>query len=797
MTELDYILQNFDERFRRFKGRRIALYPGKYLDAIVRRFDSDYHFHCILKPGASEAPKDAELALLTDCRREDEPDYNAVCESCEKQGTPLFDIFGVDLLETHRELTEQKHLTISQWKEALAEYDVISIAIPYVATDCLKAWNRWTIRRRFLILHEWLKKQGKELYFLWDKEEQAAPLKLAGIDLDGRLFQRTESDLYFCRLAEQNPGKKIIHIGVDTARDGIIPRDYRIDSRLLRFFVFQNYVSTAGEVVDASVDRKELLEAIDRHDVVSFDIFDTLLKRLVLYPKDVFEIVEEQTGVKGFADFRYHVQTTRPQLSLDGFYRWLKENCGYDDQTAETLRRTELKIESDVIVPRDSMVEVFEYAKERNKTIALVSDMYLDQDFIRTLLEKHGITGYHELYLSHEFHKLKQDGLFEELLKSRKDGETVLHIGDNRYSDYTIAIKYGLDVFYVPSCLDAAKQSGFAEIIEASRSLAERKTLGLSVALGFDNPFESNDDIQIANMIVAPLMLGYLLWVCGELRGKEYDYFLLVSRDGWILLEAYNRLRQKFQNLLPPGKYFYMNRHAVFLTVMDDFNVGKYFFYIYNYKNDPPKLLRQVFSVPAGKLLPYQGESVDDYYQKNIPTLHELAEQYRKNYRRYLERERLAGKKCALMDFVSEGGSLMMLGKHIAKFDGYYVGIPEYVSKYSENVRYFFDHDLMNYDTELKLEAYFTSPEPAVNYIGDDGIPVFAKEIRPQKTLDRIQKIHDLISRYLTIYIDRLHELGDALDKEFVFNLCALINRYGVDNFYFDDMTAQEIPSGS
>ena len=163
MTELDYILQNFDERFRRFKGRRIALYPGKYLDAIVRRFDSDYHFHCILKPGASEAPKDAELALLTDCRREDEPDYNAVCESCEKQGTPLFDIFGVDLLETHRELTEQKHLTISQWKEALAEYDVISIAIPYVATDFLKAWNRWTIRRRFLILHEWLKKQGKEL----------------------------------------------------------------------------------------------------------------------------------------------------------------------------------------------------------------------------------------------------------------------------------------------------------------------------------------------------------------------------------------------------------------------------------------------------------------------------------------------------------------------------------------------------------------------------------------------------------------------------------------------------------
>ena len=802
MTELDYILRNFDERFRRFKGRRIALYPGKYLDAIVRRFDSDYHFHCILKPGASEAPKDVELALLTDCRREDEPDYNAIHESCEKQGTLLFDVFGVDLVETRREVVDQEYLTISQWKELLAEYDVVSVSMTNVVSDYVEAKGRWELRPRFLILYRWLKSQGKTVFFLSEKKEQIDSLAAEGIEFAGSSLDDEDAGIFFLRLTEQYPGKKLIHVGRNVARDGLLPRGYGLDSRLLRYFSFKFSVSNAASANadNYSVDRKRLLEAIDRHNVVSFDVFDTLIKRAVLRPNDVFEIVEEKTGVKGFAEVRVNIQAASPRLTLDEMYDWLKENCGYDDQTIETLRQTELETESDVIFPRDAMVEIFEYAKSRNKTIVLVSDMYLDPIFMRELLRKNGITGYKALIISNQFGIFKHEGLFDELHEFRKNEETILHVGDNHFSDYTSAIKFGLDAFHVPSCLELAQKNGFANVLEMQHlSLTERKILGLGVAFGFDDPFALNVNLRIAYMIVAPVVVGYLLWVIGELKEKGYDYFLLSSRDGWILQDVYDRLRQKFPEQLPPSKYFYSNRRAAIATIMDNFELLNYFFKL-PYRNDPPKQLRKIFRIPEERLLPYGGESADDYYRMHEQTIHEEAEQYRKNYREYLAREGLEGKKCAIMDFVSQGNAQMILEKYVVKMDGFYVGLPIYAWKYDENIRYFFDHDLMSFDTLLKLEVYFTSPEPALDYIGADGMPVLAEEVRPQNVMERIQKIHEYARRYFDVFLEKLYLYGRAeetVNKELFFNLCASINQYEVENFYYDDMTKGVIAAES
>ena len=793
MTELDHILQTFEERFRRFKGRRLALYPGEYLDAVVRRFGSDFRFRRILDAERSEAPTDADAVVLTDCRKQDEPDYRAIWESCERKGTPLLDLFGLDLIEAHRELDERKYLTISQWKEKLADYDVVSLSVPKIAVKIHRLDGRWILRRRFLILYNWLKSQGKTVLFLWDQEEQLRPLEEEGIELDGNLFERKENDPVFLRLARRYPEKRIVHVGVDVVKDGIVPREYGLDSRLARGFSFKNNLTSVVKRVDFHIDKNSLLEAIDRCDVVSFDVFDTLIKRIVPRPNDVFEIVEARTGVKGFAEARIRIQTNSPRLTLDEMYDWLKENCGYDEQTIETLRQSELQTESDVILPRKSMTEVFEYAKSQNKPIVLVSDMYLPPAFMRELLEKNGITGYQALIISNQFRLFKREGLFEELRDFRKNGETILHIGDNRFSDYSAAKKDGLDVFYVPSCLEMAKKNGYADVVEEASTLAERKALGLGVAVGFDDPFAPNDDLKIANMIVAPLIVGYLTWAIGELKGKGYDYFLFSSRDGWILQDAYDKMRRRFSEQLPPGKYFYVNRRAAILTVMDNFKLLNYLLFL-PFKDDPPKMLRQLFCVPENELLPYAGESAEDYYRMHEGKIHEAAERYRENYRRYLVKEGLDGKKCALMDFVSEGNSQMMLENGVwATIDGYYVGIPEYVYKYARNIRYYLDHDLINYNMELKIEAYFTSPEPSLDHIGANGTPVFAEEVRDRSGMDRIKKVHNYARQYLTTYLNCLYEPGDAIDKELIFKLCASVNQYNVDNFYYDDMTRRKI----
>ena len=795
MTELAYIIRHFEERFGAYKDRRIALYPGDYLEDILRSFGSSYNFFRILPPDSMEAPADAELVILTDFRHVKEPDYNAIHESCEKRNIPLFDAFGVDQIAVHRELEQQEYLSIPQWRELLSAYDVVSLFIPHVVSDYQEAEDRWILRRRFLILYRWLLSQKKTVVFFWEKEEQTALLQSENIQTDGKLYARKGTDRTgYLRLAEQYPGQRILHIGWGPVKDGIVPREYGMDSRIIKYYSFLYQVSVPQTEQGFFADKEALLEAVGRHDIISFDIFDTLLKRIVMYPRDVFEIVEERTGIAGFSDARCEIQAADPELSLDGIYGKLEERCGYDRRTLEMLRAAELKTESEVILPRESMVAVFNRAKALHKTVVLTSDMYLDAGFIEGLLRKCGITGYSALHLSCRSGILKQEGLFEELTRCGTEGKRILHIGDNHYSDYLSAREFGLDAFLVPSPLELAEKNGYRTAIGLCRSLADRKLLGLGIAMGFDDPFAQHGDALIADMIVAPLAAGYLQWVCGRLAAGDYHCFLLSSRDGYILRETYGRLQKMFPDRLPPGRYFYTGRHAAFLTVMDDFELVKYFGNLGIYGDDVPRLFRRLFCLRGDELQPYRGESVEEYYRMHEGQIRALAQKCREGYGKYWSREGLQGKKCAVMDFISEGNCQRMLEKHITgEQDGLYVGIPEYSNRYARNIDYYLDQDLIDYDTLMKLEVYFTSPEPALDRIGEDGGPVFDPEVRKPEAMERIQKMHRLVQSWLDAYLDRLFDPKDTFCKDLIFELCRSVNDYNADNLYYDDMAGQEI----
>ena len=792
MTELEYIVHNFNRNFHKYKGRRIVLSPGEYLEPVVRKFDREYRFDSILGTECAEVPDGTDVVILTDRRTGKEPDYNRIRRSCEEKGVTVLDLFGLDQLALHRELAGHRHLTIMQWKDLLSEYDVVSLFIPHVAADFDEGLGRWVLRQRFPILFNWLKSRGKTVVIFWETEDQLQPLVEAGIDTAVPLLRREGNDLGFLKLAGNYAGRRIIHIGVGTVRDGIVPREYGLDSRVNRYFT--NVVSSAGGSAGVCEDREQLIRAVDRHDVVSFDLFDTLLKRTVLFPEDVFAMVEERTGIREFAGSRYRIQKECPQMTLEEIYECLQEKCGYDSRTLERLKQTELAVESDVILPRKSLVEILNYAKHQGKTVVLVSDMYLDPEFLRQMLKRCGIDGYSALYLSCEYRKLKQEGLFEILQDEAGNGKTILHVGNDPYSDVEAAERYGLDAVLVPGCREMAERNGYGEAIKRCGTLGERKLLGLGIAAAFDDPFRRDGDAQIAGMIVSPLVMGYLQWVRGEMKDREYDRFLLFSRDGWMLTDAYEKLRQKAPNRMPQALYFYVNRHAALLTVMDDFELVKDRLMQSGDRDDPPKLLGKMLRIPEDRLVPYQGEPLGEYYRKNQAVIRETAEYCRDNYRRYLEREGLRDGKYAVMDFISEGTAQTMLSRSLpGKMDGYYMGIPEYALGRPVNVSYYMDQDQLGYDTEMKLEVYFTSPEPALDCIGENGEPVFAEEVRDGKVLDRIRGIQETVRDHLDRYLEKLYDPSDEFDRDLIFRLCGAIDQYDVENFYYDDMTGQKI----
>ena len=59
------------------------------------------------------------------------------------------------------------------------------------------------------------------------------------------------------------------------------------------------------------VFNRKLKKLIDSHDVVSFDIFDTLIKRNCMYPTDVFQIVENRFNLDNNKDKIENFKTIR------------------------------------------------------------------------------------------------------------------------------------------------------------------------------------------------------------------------------------------------------------------------------------------------------------------------------------------------------------------------------------------------------------------------------------------------------------------------------------------------------
>lgn len=71
------------------------------------------------------------------------------------------------------------------------------------------------------------------------------------------------------------------------------------------------------------------LEALEKAEIVSFDIFDTLLVRKVTHPKDLFKLIESELNAEGFyhvrifAELRARAQLKKEDVSIKDIYRFI------------------------------------------------------------------------------------------------------------------------------------------------------------------------------------------------------------------------------------------------------------------------------------------------------------------------------------------------------------------------------------------------------------------------------------------------------------------------------------------
>ena len=332
----------------------------------------------------------------------------------------------------------------------------------------------------------------------------------------------------------------------------------------------------------------EVKKLIDRHQVISFDIFDTAILRRVLRPLDIFTLVlSEYESIHGRLGFDYVSSRIEAEASSRTLLSpEIEETCidkiydsfeGVEKNILETLKNIELSLEKRAAAKNNFIGEIYQYALNKGKTVIFSSDMYLPEALIKEILSKNGYSDYHRLYLSSEIKLTKSKGTLYDYICSDLDikPDKILHIGDNLQSDINLASKKGIHAYHYKKVLDSALEDklfnskGYAAL--AQNCLTNQASLYLATLANkyYQLPVRENFWYRFGYSSFGILLYGFIRWVENQARVDGIKKLYFLARDGYVLKQAYELIFQNEQDRIPCG-YLYSSRRCLMIPAIDE-----------------------------------------------------------------------------------------------------------------------------------------------------------------------------------------------------------------------------------
>jgi FMN phosphatase YigB (HAD superfamily) len=231
--------------------------------------------------------------------------------------------------------------------------------------------------------------------------------------------------------------------------------------------------SRARTVVSAEIEA-----LIDQSDVVSFDVFDTLLRRRHYVPADVFAEL-------GSPSRWYRLARILAEMAATMLHRKRPVTLAQIYSFAPGSPERELAAEAASMCPNPSAQRLYEYAASKGKRIVATSDMYLSADAIRLLLKNAGYDRIERVYVSCDAGVTKRSGgMYRHLIEDLQIApQRLLHIGDDLEADVRQPSRQGIVAFHLPSSR-AVFETRNAIHPELARSLRRSRKTALSLILG-------------------------------------------------------------------------------------------------------------------------------------------------------------------------------------------------------------------------------------------------------------------------------------------------------------------------
>lgn len=332
----------------------------------------------------------------------------------------------------------------------------------------------------------------------------------------------------------------------------------------------------------------EATAQISSHEVVSFDVFDTLLVRPFEEPSDLFYLLSAEVralvgdSILNFVEARRNARTLvtdgrhGEEITLTERYRALAKQHGLDEEMAARFEELEKDLERRFCSRRKAGWELHETALRLGRKIIYLSDTYFDEEFVRELLTSAGYKIGDGLFVSSRHQKLKATGNLFPLVtaKLKVNPSSVLHIGDNPESDVKLAQAAGLHTWYLPSRTDAFKRSKLSGKLNITHSLTHSVIRSLIAARLSDNPwglpspsYVGGEPVALGYAAAGPMFFGFAKWILEESIRDGVDVLYFLSRDGDIVKRCYDILAPCYAGA-PKSVYLLASRRSANIAAL-------------------------------------------------------------------------------------------------------------------------------------------------------------------------------------------------------------------------------------
>lgn len=591
---------------------------------------------------------------------------------------------------------------------------------------------------------------------------------------------------------------------------------------------------------------QELKDKIDKVEIVSFDIFDTLIMRKIFSPEDVFRLLEEKVRVELKLDCE--IANVRAQAAsmcgsyatINEIYQYIKQQTNLIDKNIIDIMQLEKDIDIDLCITRRDIADLYEYCLTCGKEVYLISDMYYTLQDIKRILDKCGVKvpDDEHIWISCEKKADKVSGsLWEKYSKLVSKDIRCLHIGDNKTGDAKNPVIYGIDSYYIMSAKDMLMKSSILELASSVNTVSDSICLGLVAAKLFNSPFAlcstngkvSYDDSEIYGYCVyGPLLEKFLIWLYYNSRKDGIDKLLFFARDGYFLEKDYKVVSE----LLNDGYeqdwcYLPISRRLIYMATMeneDDFKRVVAFPYVGIFaeymKSRFGIIVTEVTSEYNNRQINAVGDSKDilEWIQPYKDEIIKKAKRERENYLRYLKTDgdMQKGLTYGTVDLGYYGTNQYYLQRLTGiKTKGYcfYECLGKdnvYISDISMTGCFQYGDDYTAEKSIVRkknmyIETFITAPHGMISYIDNQGKMICKPDGKSQEYFDIKEKVNcgavDFIVNYINIYKavlavnskehkklmqDRRESLEDNLFCNVLNGICNVSNDI-LEGFYFDN----------